>query len=132
MEQLNRITQNPAVRDKMATEDYVPSAVPAMYGVSLTPMLKYVTYFGAAVALLGSILHLWDSSHEHPVLWMKVFKYGMGIFFAIFTLFLCEAFRKVLRQELAKGLLSARTYEICDYWIATFLLFVYMGMLLAL
>ncbi|MGD0628376.1 MAG: hypothetical protein ABR987_03440 [Terracidiphilus sp.] len=128
----NRAKNKPIKRDNIATEDYVPSAVPAVHGFPLTPILKSVTYFVAAVALLGLLLHVWDSSHEHPALWMKVFKYGSGAFFAIFTLLLGETFRRVLRQDLAKGLLSARTYEICDYWIASLLLFVYMGMLLAL
>jgi hypothetical protein len=47
----------------------------------------------------------------------------------ILPLLLGEAFRKVLKRELNKGLLSARTYEICDYWIANLLMLVYAGMI---
>jgi hypothetical protein len=35
------------------------------------------------------------------------------------------AFRKTLKDELDKCLLSDRTYQICDYWIAQLLLLVY-------
>jgi hypothetical protein len=58
----------------MTNEDYVPSAVPAISGVPLTQLVKYVTYFAAAVALLGTPLHLSDSWRKHPILWDKIFK----------------------------------------------------------
>jgi len=35
------------------------------------------------------------------------------------------AFRKMLRAELGKDLISMRTYRICDYWIAQLLLYAY-------
>jgi len=39
------------------------------------------------------------------------------------------AFRKVLNGELEKEMLSARTYRICDFWIAQLLLYAYFALI---
>jgi len=84
----------------------------------------------AVVAFLSCLFHVWIAFDVHPFTWKTPIDLCFGILALPIPMIIGLHFRKTLRNELYKDLLSERTYRICDRWISRLLLYVYMGFLL--
>jgi len=83
-----------------------------------------------AFVLLSRALHLWNQMKGQPVDQHELFEIGLELVFYPAPLLLGNAFRKLMRIELSKSLLSQRSYKICNYWIAKVLILAYIAMVL--
>jgi len=83
-------------------------------------------YFFAALTLLRLA---WDTFLARPFSWHIAIDNGLGLLICPFPLLIGLMFRRLLKRELAKDLLSARTYQVCDYWIAQLLVFAYLAIM---
>jgi hypothetical protein len=89
-----------------------------------------IVYLFVSLTLLSLMFHAWDLSHVQPFRWHDAIDVGLQFLICPFPLLMGIFFRGLLRKELKKNLLSARTYQICDYWIAQLLVYSYMVMLM--
>jgi len=97
----------------------------ALKGTEYTGLLWVGAYFAIAAALVGRSFHLWGALHAQPLGWKAPVDIGFELLVLPVPLLMSLAFRKMLRAELGKDLISMRTYRICDYWIAQLLLYAY-------
>jgi cellulose synthase/poly-beta-1,6-N-acetylglucosamine synthase-like glycosyltransferase len=87
-----------------------------------------VAYLFAIITFLIRAVRIWDKIHAPSFhLWNAIFG-GFNLLICLFPLLFGLLFRRVLKKELQKDLLSARTYQMSDYWIAQLLFFSYVAM----
>jgi len=91
-------------------------------------ILWIVAYLFVFLTLLSPVFHAWDLSHVHPFKLEGAIDLGFQLLVCPIPLLMGILFRGSLRNELKKDLLSARTYQICDYWIAQLLAYSYLAM----
>jgi hypothetical protein len=101
----------------------------ALKGTEKAGTLWSIVYVLAALGFLRRMFDLWFACHELPFRWRAPIDSGFDMLFLPLPLLVGMAFRGLLKKELGKDLLSPRTYEICEYWVALLLLVVYMGMM---
>lgn len=102
----------------------------ALQNTEYVGMYWGLVYVSTAASFLRRTENVWTIVHTHPFVWWGVVVIVLELFYCLLPLFLGLAFRKILKKEKDRELLSARTYEICDFRIAQLLLFVYVGMML--
>jgi hypothetical protein len=88
-----------------------------------------VVYVGTFFVFLLRVACFVVDIPSRPFSWWHAVGGGIGPFLALVPLLMGLAFRKLLKDELGKEMLSARTYRICDYRIAQLLLFTYFTMM---
>jgi hypothetical protein len=93
-------------------------------------ILWLLVYMVVVSTFLVQVLHVWELTHAQPFSRWGAVNGGLGALFCLLPLCMGIAFRRLLKGELNKDLLSARTYKICDLWIAQLLFIAYMAMAL--
>jgi hypothetical protein len=101
----------------------------ALKGTQYTWFLWQVVYVSMAFALLIRALNLWGAFLKGSYNWWHAISWGCALLMTAVPLIMGLAFRKVLNGELEKEMLSARTYRICDFWIAQLLLYAYFALI---
>ena len=98
---------------------------------------EYTKMYWGADYLLAGVVFLYRSTslvevilHGQPYDVQKIFMSGLSLVYCFLPLILGVAFRKLLKRELDRELLSTRTYLICNWRIAQLLFIVYIGMML--
>jgi hypothetical protein len=102
----------------------------ALRGTAAAYQLWGGVYMMLAFILLIRALHVWNQMNGQPFGQHQLFEIGLELTFYPAPLLLGCAFRKLMRIELSKSLLSQRTYKICNYWIAKVLILAYIAMVL--
>ena len=102
----------------------------ALRGTAAAPELWGGVYMMLAFVLLSRALHIWNQMNGQSFGQHQLFEIGLELTFYPAPLLLGSAFRKLMRIELSKSLLSQRTYKICNYWIAKVLILAYIAMVL--
>jgi hypothetical protein len=110
-------------RDEVDNEDR------ALKGTQYTWFLWQVVYVSVAFAFLIRALNLWGAFLTGSYHWWHAVGWGGALLMTAVPLIMGLAFRKVLKGELAKETLNARTYRICDFWIAQLLLYAYIALI---
>ena len=100
----------------------------ALQNTEYAGMYWVIVYLLALVAFLVRAGFEWNAAHAHPFEWIDAILSGMGLLYCLFPLILGLAFRRTLRKERMRELLSERTYSICNFGIAQLLFTVYLGM----
>ena len=106
------------------------SEADALKGTENAGTIWTLLYLIATVELVFRVVDVWFAFHAQPFGWKKPVDLGFEILALPIPLWMGLAFRKTLKNELDKGLLSDRTYQICDCWIAQLLLLVYICMVI--
>ena len=101
----------------------------ALQNTEYAGMYWVIAYLLALVAFLVRASYEWKAAHAHPFEWNDAVLAGMGLIYSFFPVILGLAFRRTLRKERARDLLSERTYSICNFRIAQLLFFAYLGMI---
>lgn len=81
------------------------------------------------VVFLERLGVLWKSVHVDPSDLLELVPSCLAVLYVFLPLLATWQFRRLLSRELQKDLLSARTFEICDWRIAQLLFLTYMGLL---
>jgi hypothetical protein len=102
----------------------------AMQGTDDARMYWSIVYAFTVLAFLVRATNDWKAARTHPFDWMDTIFIGMGLLYCIIPLILGLAFRRNLKKERDRELLSVRTYAICNIGIAQLLFFVYLGMMI--
>src|SRR5579863_3058791 len=102
----------------------------AMQNTEYTGMYWDMVYISTALAFVIRAANDWKASRAHPLDWLEAVHIGMGLLYCLLPLFLGLAFRRNLKREMDRDLLSLRTFQICSLRIAMLLFFVYMGMMI--
>ncbi|MGA3046244.1 MAG: hypothetical protein ABSD67_06450 [Terracidiphilus sp.] len=102
------------------------SEADALKGTENAGAIWTLLYLVATVELLFRLVDVWFAFHARPSGWKKPIDLGFEILGLPIPLWMGLAFRRTLKDELDKSLLSERTYQICDYWIAQLLLLIYL------
>ena len=102
----------------------------ALIGTESAGILWLLAYVFVAVTFLGQVFDVSHRIHMQPLTWWDAVNGGLGVLSSLFPLCMGLAFRKLLKGELNKDLLTTRTYKICDLWIAQLLLIAYIAMAL--
>jgi len=91
--------------------------------------------WGGAYMFVGIALFYWAFRslhliHLQPVNWSDAINAGIYLVVCFVPLYAGSAFRKLLRGDLDKDLLSTRTYQICDSEIAQLVALSYLAMVI--
>jgi hypothetical protein len=97
----------------------------ALKGTENTGLLWMLVYLLIGVIFLDRAFNAWDAFHTQTFSWRILIDFGCQFLALPIPLTMGLAFRKTLKGELAKNLLSERTYRICHSWIAQLLLLAY-------
>jgi hypothetical protein len=101
----------------------------ALQGTENAGMFWGVVYFLVFAVLLIRIINIWRAAHSQSFDWAGISENGMNLIYGILPGLVGLMFRKTLKKELNRGMLSDRTYKICNWHIALLLFFTYMGMM---
>jgi hypothetical protein len=102
----------------------------ALRGTAAAPELWGGVYMMLAFVLLSRALHMWSQLNGQSIDRHQWFEIGLELTFYPAPLLLGNAFRKMMRVELSKNLVSQRTYKICNFWTAKVLMLAYIAMVL--
>jgi hypothetical protein len=108
----------------MASEDN------ALKGTENASTIWKLLYLVAAFGFIFRLSNLWFAFHAQPFSWKKPVDLGFEILALPLPLWMGVGCRRMLNSELDKGMLSDRTYRICDYWIAHLLVSAYICLVL--
>jgi predicted transporter len=89
-----------------------------------------MVYILTVFAFLVRAANDWKVARNHPPDWLDATMMGMGLLYCLIPLFLGLAFRRALKREMDRDLLSPRTFQICSFRIAMLLIFVYLGIMI--
>ena len=84
----------------------------------------------AALTVSYRAAHVWSLIHAQASSGLVIAAWGMQLLFCLIPLGVGLAFRGLLKGELSRELIAARTYRMCDWWIAILLYFSYFAMVL--
>jgi len=101
----------------------------ALQNIEYAGMYWVIVYVMAPFALLFRAGFEWKVARLHPFGWIDAVLACVGLVYCLFPLSLGLAFRRALRKERDRDLLSERTYSICSFRIAQLLFIVYLGMM---
>jgi predicted histidine transporter YuiF (NhaC family) len=87
-----------------------------------------IVYILVAVAFLIRATNDWKVARTHPPDWLDATTMGMGLIYCLLPLIFGLIFRRTLKREMDRNLMSLRTLKLCSFRIAILLFFVYMGM----
>jgi hypothetical protein len=82
------------------------------------------------VVFLERMLDFWKSVHTAPSDLLGWVPHCLAILYVFFPLLAAYQFRRLLKRESQRELLSARMFAICDWRIAQLLFLAYMGLLI--
>lgn len=99
----------------------------ALRGTAATPELWGGVYMMLAFALFARGLHGWERFQGRPMGWQDLLALGVELFLCPAPLLVGIAFRKLIKNELKRSQLSARTFKICNFWIAQLLILAYIA-----
>jgi hypothetical protein len=102
----------------------------ALRGTAAAPELWGGVYMMLIFVILSRALHAWTRMEGQPIDWHQMVEFGAELLFCPAPLLLGNAFRKLMRIELSKNLVSQRTYKICNFWTAKVLMIAYIAMVL--
>jgi len=102
----------------------------ALRGTAATPELWGAVYMMLVFAVLSRVLRAWLLLEGKPIGWQDVVGLGVSLLVCPAPLLIGRAFRKLLKSEVNKSLLSQRTFKICNFWIAQLLVLAYIALVL--
>ena len=88
-----------------------------------------VVYLFAAITLFRRSEHVWDIVYSQSFRTRDVVFAVLGLVFCLFPLLFGLVFRGALKEKLSEDLFNAKTYQFCNYWIATLLYISYVAIL---
>jgi hypothetical protein len=99
----------------------------ALQEAEKTRWLWVCVYLFAALAFLKHLSQAWDMIHSQPFSWRLSIDAGFDLIVLSGPLLIGLGFRRTIKNELGKNLLSERTSQVCDDWIALLLYAVYLA-----
>jgi len=89
-------------------------------------LLWALAYFLLAVALLAHASHGWEALHSQPFSWISASDLGLRLLLLPIPLTMGLGFRRTLKNERRKDMLTERTCRICDSWMPQLLIMAYL------
>ena len=102
----------------------------ALRGTAATPEMWGAVYMMIVFALVARGLHAWEKLAGKPLSWQDAIALGVDLLICPAPLLTGIAFQRLLKSEVSRGLLSQRTYKICNFWIAQLLILAYIALVL--
>lgn len=97
----------------------------ALQETEKTRRLWVCVYLFAALAFLKHLFQAWDMIHSQPFSWRHSIDAGFELIVLPGPLLIGLGFRRTIKNQLGKNLLSESTSQICTEWIALLLYAVY-------
>jgi hypothetical protein len=102
----------------------------ALKRFAATPELWGAVYMMLIFTVSERAFHSWQRLAGKPIRWDEAAVVGIDLLVCPVPLLMGLAFRRLLRREARDGLLNARIYRVCNFWIAQLLVLAYVTMVL--